>query len=255
MDSSATASPGNASPGNPVRNAPPDRELVLLTHGIASTKWTMVPLAKRLQQRGFATQLWGYSSLRRPIEHHGRVLANKLRLLMGSGKWNRIHLAVHSMGSIVTRCALYELDAQVHIEEHRPEKLGRVVMFGPPNGGSHRATLLAPFYGWFSRSLTQLRDTPDSFVNRLPALPDWAEIGVLAAARDNVIHLDKTHVGGERDHHVVDSWHTGMLWKQETANLTANFLMQGRFRPQPAVDLHQEPDTPESQQPLLTSKA
>ncbi|MEM1304392.1 MAG: hypothetical protein AAGG46_05830, partial [Planctomycetota bacterium] len=106
------------------------------------------------------------------------------------------------------------------------------VMIGPPNGGSHMATFLTPVYGWFSKSLVQLRDTPESFVNNLPPPPDWAEIGVLAATRDNVIHLDRTHLAGQRDHRVVEGWHTGLLWEEETAELTASFLKTGRFAEQ-----------------------
>jgi len=137
------------------------------------------------------------------------------------------------MGSIVARCAL---------QNSLPHNLGRVVLLCPPNGGSHVATRLAPLYSWICRAVTELGDRADSFVNRLPPAPDEVDIGVLAAARDRVIHLDRTHLSGQRDHHVIQSWHTGVLWRPETADHITSFLRTGRFAtnaslPHPAPSL------------------
>lgn len=195
------------------------RELVVLTHGIGSTRLVMAPLAWRLRRQGFDVRLLGYYSLTGSNRRLGKWLARNVRRLDAQQKWSRIHLVVHSMGSIVTRCAL---------EEELPDSLGRVVMLGPPNGGSHMATFLRHIY-WFSGPLMELKDEPDSFVNRLPPAPDGVDVGVLAAKHDNVIDLERTHLTGERDHRVVDSWHTGMVWRPETAELTGNFLRTGRF--------------------------
>ncbi|MEM6329766.1 MAG: hypothetical protein AAF790_05910 [Planctomycetota bacterium] len=196
-------------------------ELVVLTHGIASTRWVMLPLAWRMRRRGYRVRLLGYYSLTGSNRRLGRWLAKNVRRLDATGKYSRIHLVVHSMGSIVTRCAL---------EEEMPASLGRVVMLGPPNGGSHMATFLQRVY-WFSGPLMELRDQPDSFVNRLPPAPAGVDIGVLAAKHDNVIALERTHLPGQADHRVVNTWHTGVLWRRETADLAANFLQHGRFDP------------------------
>lgn len=196
------------------------RDLVVMLHGIASTRWVMLPLASRLRGKGFDTRLLGYYSVTGSNRKFGRWLAGNLRRIEAKNPGRRIHIVAHSMGSIVTRCAL---------EEFLPKSLGRVVMIGPPNGGSHMATFLERIY-WFSRPLMELKDEPDSFVNRLPPAPAGVEVGVIAAAKDNVIHLDRTHLPGERDHHVINSWHTGVLWKPETADYVARFLRTGRFR-------------------------
>lgn len=196
------------------------RELAVLLHGISSSRVWMWPLAQRLRRRGFDARLWTYFTLLGSIRDKGKQLAEHLHRLAEQDRWSRIHLVVHSMGSIVTRCAL---------QEDLPACFGRVVMLSPPNGGSHMATRLLPTYGRVSLSLAEMSDQPDSFVNQLPGPPEGVEIGVLAAKYDHVIHLDRTHLPGQRDHQVVNTWHTGVLWRPETADLAAQFLRTGSF--------------------------
>ena len=212
------------------------RELVLLTHGIASTRLFLVPLAWRLRQAGYATRLYGYPSLWWSNRSHGQQLAKVVRRL--APRYDKIHLVVHSMGSIVARCAL---------EEELPENLGRVVMIAPPNRGSHAATRLAcDSDSWFwnqfvvrphrgiSPTLSELTDEPDSFVNQLGPAPQGIEVGVIAASDDNVLHPGQTHLNGQADHYTAHGWHTQVLWTRETARLTERFLRQGRFEREPA---------------------
>lgn len=194
------------------------KELVLLTHGIASTRLFLLPLAWRLQRSGFATRLYGYPSVWWSNRSHGQKLASVLHRL--APRYERVHLVVHSMGAIVTRCAL---------EERLPDNLGRVVMIAPPNRGSHVATRLAWSHGWFSPTLLEIRDTPESFVNSLGAPPQGVEIGVLEASRDRVLRRGQTHLEGQADHRTVTGWHTHVLWTRETARVTERFLREGAF--------------------------
>lgn len=196
-------------------------ELVVLVHGICSNRYLMLPLAMKLRRSGYQTRLWTYLSLFGSNRKIGKKLAAEIHRLHATGKYGKIHLVVHSMGSIVTRCAL---------TEELPESLGRVVMLGPPNGGSHMATTLTPIYGWLTSTLVELSDKPDSFVNQLPAPPDDVDIGVLAAEWDHVIHLEQTHLPGQRDHRVLNTWHTGVLWFRETCGEVVHFLKHGTFK-------------------------
>lgn len=213
------------------------RELVVMTHGIASTRLLLIPMAARLRRAGFATRLHGYPSIWWSNRNFGRRMAALLRRL--APRYDRIHLLGHSMGGIVARCAL---------EEELPPNFGRVVQIAPPNRGSHMATRLTidAEEGWAPRvwnqlvvrphrdlspTLCELRDTPDSFVNQLGPVPKGIEVGVLAATYDNVLHPEQTHLDGQVDHHTLDSWHTGILWRRETAELTARFLKTGSFSP------------------------
>lgn len=207
------------------------RELVFMTHGIASTRFLLAPLAVRLNRAGFATRLYGYPSVWWSNRDHGKKLAERLTRI--APKYDRVHLVVHSMGGIVTRCAL---------QEELPENLGRVVMIAPPNRGSHMATRLAcdsrstlwnhlvvKPHRTLSSTLVELTDQPDSFVNSLGPAPDGVEVGVLAASHDNVLHPHQTHLDGQADHCTVRGWHTGVLWTRETADRTIRFLRTGSF--------------------------
>ena len=207
------------------------RDLVVMTHGIASTRFFLAPLAWRLRRRGFATRLYGYPSIWWSNRDHGRRLAAFLRRV--GPRYDRVHLVVHSMGGIVTRCAL---------EEPLPENLGRVVMIGTPNRGSHMASRLAcdsPSRLWntlvvrphraLSSTLVELTDEPDSFVNRLGPPPPGIEIGVVAASHDKMLHPSQSHLEGQADHRTARGWHTSVLWTRETAELAERFLRDGSF--------------------------
>ncbi len=209
----------------------PMRELVVLTHGIASTRFFLAPLAARLRSAGFTTRLTGYPSLWWSNETFGKRLAALLRRVAPS--YDRVHIVVHSMGGIVARCAL---------REELPPNFGRVVQIAPPNRGSHMATRLAVECGhpawdnfivrphrFIAPTLVELVDAPDSFVNRLGPAPAGIDVGVIAASNDRVLYPEQTLLEGAADHCTVNGWHTGVLWTKETAELTACFLRTGRF--------------------------
>lgn len=207
------------------------RELVVLTHGIASTRFLLAPLAARLRSAGFATRLTGYPSLWWSNETFGKRLAAQLRRVAPA--YDRVHLVVHSMGGIVARCAL---------REELPPNFGRVVQIAPPNRGSHVATRLTVECGnrawdrlvvrphrFLAPTLLELADAPDSFVNRLGPVPEGIEVGVITASNDRVVRPGNTNLDGAADCCTVKGWHTGVLWTQETAELTARFLRTGGF--------------------------
>lgn len=215
----------------PPESPGPPRELVVLTHGIASTRLFLVPLAARLRRAGYATRLYGYPSIWWSNRDFGKTLARFLRRVGPS--YDRVHLVVHSMGGIVTRCAL---------KEELPPNLGRVVQIAPPNQGSHMATRIGHYHGhrlWdalvvaphlmIAPTLSELRDTPDSFVRSLGPAPEGVEIGVLAASNDRVLYPEQTHLEGQADHATVEGWHTGVLWRRETAERVVRFLQTGSF--------------------------
>lgn len=202
----------------PVQNQKPGRELVVLAHGIASTRWVLTPLAKRLRKAGYETKLYGYPSVWWSNRSHGRKLAKVLRKIAVG--YDHVHLVGHSMGGIVSRCAL---------EEELPENFGRVVMIAPPNRGSHVATRRAWWQSWAVPTLLELKDTPESLVNQMGPLPDGRQVGILAASKDSVLRPGQTELDGQADHHTVEGHHSGVLWTRETADLTRHFLQHGSF--------------------------
>src|SRR5690606_39964184 len=172
------------------------------THGIASSRYFMWPLARNLRRAGFDTRLYGYPSLRGSNRALGERFARSLHQIAEQHPGRKRHGVAHSMGSIRTRCALI---AGV------PESLARVVMIGPPNRGSHVATRLAPALGWIAPTLRELCDHEQSFVNTLPRRLD-VEVGIITAQYDRMVSPESTLLGENFAHLVLPNHHTPILW-------------------------------------------
>ncbi len=205
--------------------ASPDRPraCVALVHGFLANKFLMALLARRLRDRGYLTHVWGYWNPQCSLLVHAQRFANELVALDADPRVETIHLVGHSMGGIIECAAL---------DRYRPAKLGRLVMLGSPSRGSFVATRMANTVGRFLKPVAELSTQPDSLVNRLPT-PAGVEIGAIAAAYDALVSEESTHPDAPHDHVTLPTWHTGLLFRPETADLVAGFLETGRF---PAVN-------------------
>jgi triacylglycerol esterase/lipase EstA (alpha/beta hydrolase family) len=125
---------------------------VVLLHGIARTSRSFRKLQRALEASGFATLNLGYDSRRKSLER----LAEQIHPAIGrfaNDVEGRLHFVGHSMGGLLAR---------VYLAKHRPERLGRVVMLGTPNGGSEiadRLKGLALYRGYFGPAGQQLVTT------------------------------------------------------------------------------------------------
>jgi pimeloyl-ACP methyl ester carboxylesterase len=116
---------------------------------------------------GFATLNLDYASRRKPLE----MLADDMHSTVagfGTGVDGSLHFVCHSMGGLLAR---------VYLARYRPQRLGRVVMLGTPNGGSEIAdrlknfTAYRAFFGPAGQQLGTLRDAAvecDASTRRLP---------------------------------------------------------------------------------------
>jgi triacylglycerol lipase len=195
------------------------RDMVVLVHGLAANRIVMRALAVSLAKVSTKVVNWGYQSLWSPLERHGRQLAALLWRLEQEKLHDRVHLVTHSMGGIIARLAL---------AEYLPKRFGRFVMIAPPNRGSHVAARLAPYLGRICPPLLQLTDAKASFVCSLPP-PQVAELGIIAAQTDFLVHEHSTRLGCERDHITLPGLHSSLLWRRETAEQVRHFLEHGRF--------------------------
>jgi pimeloyl-ACP methyl ester carboxylesterase len=201
----------------------PRNDVVYLIHGLGGSRLDMWPIAKRLKRIGYGVRNWGYRSLGNQVETHSERLGRELALIdrqLGNGK---IHLVTHSLGGIIVRAMLADVQLQ---------NLGRVVMLAPPHRGSHIARKLNPYIGWLTPSLSQISDSADSFVNRLPNTlsEQGIEFGIVESARDRVIARGGVQLDGCRDYASVDGHHGVLTWYPDTVRLVENFLADGRFR-------------------------
>jgi pimeloyl-ACP methyl ester carboxylesterase len=199
-------------------------ETVVLIHGMLSSPGSMQSLARALAGEKFHVHNWGYPSLRASIAEHARRLQQLLRQVArgreGVGhEAPGLHLVTHSMGGIIARAA---------IGEAAMPRVARMVMLAPPNRGSHLTRWsLGPFAKCFP-PLSELTEGVDSLVNRLPP-PREIEVGIIAAARDAVVHLESTRLEGMKDHLIVPTNHRRLPRNAQAITATLQFLREGRF--------------------------
>lgn len=194
-------------------------QLVVLIHGLASSRWLMHPLRFRLKQRGFQVRTYSYFTFGGNIDAIAHRFSNTLAEWAVVSGANQVHIVAHSMGAIVTRRLLLEPIAF---------PLGKVVMLAPPHHGSHVATRLSKPLSAICPALHRLADTPGSYVRQL-GIPQGHDIGVIAADGDLVVRKQSTRLGTERDFYSLPGMHTGVLFRNETAVLVERFLRTGKF--------------------------
>lgn len=212
------------------------RECVVLLHGVGLSGWVMRPLERALQQAGYRTVNLSYPSRTLPFAELGGPWLRAQLAAAGVAEAPRVHFVTHSMGSLVVR---------LHLREHRPANLGRVVMLGPPNHGSAAAdhakenALLRRVVGL---NLAALGTGAEAIVRTLP--PADFEVGVIAGTahlnplfrgvltgeHDGAVTVDSAKLAGMRDFLVVAHSHTGMLWRSGVHAQVVAFLRDGQFR-------------------------
>jgi triacylglycerol esterase/lipase EstA (alpha/beta hydrolase family) len=195
----------------------------------------MLPVARDLARRGYGLLNQGYPSRRQDLAALAAHIEGPVAA-MAARTSGRLHFVTHSLGGLVARALL---------TRWRPERLGRVVMLVPPNGGSELADLLlrwprlAQIVGPVTAQLaTRRSDEVESLLG-----PVDFELGVIAASRslyplasrllpsgnDGRVSLAATRVTGMRDHRVVAATHPTVLNDREARALVLRFLETGSF--------------------------
>lgn len=210
-----------------------DADVVLL-HGFMSSPLSMRLLGRTLRAAGFTPHMPWYRSWSIPFEGIADKIATALaRRSIGIDR--PVHFVGHSMGGLIARAVIARL---------RPEKMGRVVMIGTPNGGSELAdfcaarSALRPILGRAEPALVTRRDHPAIAALARPDYP----VGVIAGNRplpgilrllpsphDGKVSVAATHLDGEADHIILPVSHVLMPFDREVGTQALNFLKQGSF--------------------------
>ncbi|MBR1153554.1 alpha/beta fold hydrolase [Bradyrhizobium sp. JYMT SZCCT0428] len=218
-----------------------DREMtdvqdgVVLLHGISRTALSFRKMQTALEAAGFATLNIDY-----PSRHHAlEALAEHIHpavIQLAAGTEGQLHFVGHSMGGLLAR---------VYISKHRPQRLGRVVMLGTPNGGSEIADRLknvSLYRAWFGPAGEQLVTRRDAATGALFPPVDYP-VGIIAGNRsvdptsslflpkphDGRVSVENTKLDGMADHVVIGTSHPWLPGNRVAIAQTIAFLSDGRF--------------------------
>jgi pimeloyl-ACP methyl ester carboxylesterase len=209
----------------------PSPQIVVLVHGLWMVGFELGVLKHRLESAGpFRAVAFSYPSLAGTMSDHVRSLIDFSR----TQNAQQLHFIGHSLGGLVILRAL-QLTADL--------PPGRAVLLGTPSQGSKAAQGVARLIPFGKAILgSAVNEECVEFAPR-----EWSgrrEVGVIAGSmgmglgrmfaqlqgdHDGTVMVEETRLPGAKDHIVVETSHTGMLFSAEVARQAAVFLRDGSF--------------------------
>jgi pimeloyl-ACP methyl ester carboxylesterase len=205
--------------------------LAILVHGLWMSSLELTLIRRRLEADGsLHTVFFTYPTLVGSMSDHVRRLIECAR----AHRAERLHFVGHSLGGLVILRAL-EVTADL--------PPGRAVLLGSPLQGSRTAQSFARLP--FGRALLG-GALAEECIDSAPR--EWSgrrEVGVIAgsmgfgvgrllarldAEHDGTVMVEETRLPGAKDHLVVATSHTGLVFSAEVAQQTRHFLEHGTFK-------------------------
>lgn len=215
--------------------APARDEVVILLHGLARSASSLSKLEHALQEAGYSVVNVDYASRTAVIsELSEQAIGRALNDPRVAGS-RTVHVVTHSLGGILVRD---------YLARRSIPRLARVVMLGPPNGGSEVVdrlrewTLFKKINGPAGQQLgTDAKSVPRQLG------PITFELGVIAGNRsinwinsaiiegpdDGKVSVENTKVAGMKEHLVLPVTHPLMMRDDQVITACLRFLATGRF--------------------------
>jgi len=192
----------------------------------------MQKLQTALEKEGFEVINYDYPSSKADIKSLALESVSDA-ISLCSEDTSAIHFITHSMGGVLVRA---------YLNEHSIDKLGRVVMLGPPNQGSQIVDKIGNLPG-FKRlnGPAGLELGTQGIVKEFKAI-DF-ELGIIAGTRsidpvgyfmlprpnDGKVSVESTKIKGMKAHLVMPVTHSFMMQNSKVIKECIHFLKEGRF--------------------------
>jgi pimeloyl-ACP methyl ester carboxylesterase len=222
---------------------PMPKHIVIVMHGLGAPPMYMDGLVSYLREHGNVAAInIGYPSTLEDIDSYAASLDSVIRNLEGV---EEISFVAHSMGNIVIRRYLYNLE-RLQPEMRPPVRFKRMVMISPPNHGAELADqfadnrLVAMAAGKPLEQLAPSRGWPE--LEKQLVTPEF-EFGIIVGGRgdgqgyldsiagddDMLLSVETSKLAGAADFIQTGGIHQFMARYKEVRAATLNFLLHGYF--------------------------
>ncbi len=209
-------------------------ECVVLLHGLVRTERSLSKIESALNDAGYHAVNIGYPSTKYTIEKLAETAITEALSHCPVDK--TVHFVTHSLGGVLIR---------KYLSKKSISNLGRVVMLGPPNKGSHVVDKIKTVPGFKlinGPAGMQLGTGEFSVPNQLG--PANFDVGIIAGTRsinlilssilpnpdDGKVSVENTKLEGMSDHISLPVTHPFMMRNQDVINQAIYFLEHGVFK-------------------------
>ncbi len=204
---------------------------VILVHGLWMSGFELGVLKHRLDAAGGLRSIpFSYHSISGCMSDHAQALLQFAR----AHSAQQVHFVGHSLGGIVILRAL-----ELAGDDLPP---GRAVLLGTPLQGSCAAQGVSRLP--FGKTILGMAVQEECISCTAHEWSGSREVGIIAGSmglglgrlfanlntdHDGTVLVEETKLPGARDHIVLSTSHTSMLFSAEVAEQTAHFLKEGSF--------------------------
>lgn len=201
-----------------------EHEIIVLVHGLMRSSLSMSFLKAYLERQGYQVYSYNYPSAKYSIQEHGAHFTQFIEELLIKNPGIKIHFVTHSLGGIIAR------EAIANLNQKQLKNLGCLIMLAPPNQGSNLAKLFTkifPLFNYMIKPLAELSSDQKAYVHQVP-IPN-IKIGIIAGRYDAKVPPAATRLAGQKEPIVINATHTFIMNKAESKKLIVKFLKKGAF--------------------------